>query len=741
VQQPQSAAAPAFETTSPAPRRTTTRRGNASEGESGAMAAMGMVKIVLGALGGLSMALLIVWIGFKADPLGLFQTEGGKGVAKKTPKTVVKVIERPSVRPANTQGSVDPANTTGGTGNSNPGATSDNSNPMPMETEPNEPTPAPMPEDPLPQPEEPVKPATPKRVPPPSSEAQNAKLAELKEAFKPEFEASTRPGTRETFPDFLLSTADKLDTDPVARFVLYREAFSRLIGQRDFGRAAELVDRFDREFEMDPFTLRMHTLSKASDAAKLPSEKLGIVLCAEELAELAQARRRSADAISLVRMADGHAKSLADVQLKNRILAMRVEIEDAADQWGPVERARQTLAENPDEPAAAAIDGRFRCLLEGDWQNGLPLLAKSSDQTLGPAAKQDLAGPTAEITAMVLGDNWFTLGESDPKLVACKARAAHWYRQAVDSAVSLDKVRLTTRIRAIEELNLPSRTADATTDIATVPLPPFAAMFSRVVTFEPVNLFKFVQQAELLKSPWNYDRGSTAQDPAIYSDPRAAFGRVPSHFNAAPREYQMSLNVARDYRSSVTNRDAVTGPLVIGLVGPRTQFAVVLDHPQGGQFVSMIAFKDAKTENDNPTVQKHSSPLIQLGSSPSSGSLVICQVRRESVSVTVDGQQACRFEGDLSKLVLPRDWSVNDNRAFIVGANNAAYFVSRWRLDPLPREAEPPAGGFDNPGFPNPGLGAPGLGVPPDAKFPAGLTPPGTPLPRGPGGGLAPDAE
>jgi hypothetical protein len=252
-------------------------------------------------------------------------------------------------------------------------------------------------------------------------------------------------------------------------------------------------------------------------------------------------------------------------------------------------------------------------------------------------------------------------------------------------------------------------------------------MFSRTARFEPVNLFRFVQKPELLNSPWNYYQGSDPQNPKIYSNPSAAYGRVPAHFSP-PREYQMSLRALRSYGNSRTSKDAVTGPLVIGLVGPRSQFALVLDYPLGSEYVSMFAVKNSMSDSDNPTVQRHSAPLLRTSSGTSGGSLVTCQVRRDSVSVLVDGNQACSYQGDLSKLVLPRDWSVADSRSFIVGAQKAAFIVNEWRLEALPPEAPAVA----VPSFENPGFGPLGPGVPPGTALPPGLRPPGTPLPRQP---------
>ena len=79
--------------------------------------------------------------------------------------------------------------------------------------------------------------------------------------------------------------------------------------------------------------------------------------------------------------------------------ALRGQVEKLAEDWEPVERARAALAADPADAAAALIDGRYRCLVEGDWKTGLELLAKCSDQALAAAAAQDLAGPQAEVNA------------------------------------------------------------------------------------------------------------------------------------------------------------------------------------------------------------------------------------------------------------------------------------------------------------------------------------------------------
>ena len=715
-------AAPLIVDKSPAPtRRATARRKN--DEANMPMAVVGIVKVVIGGLGGLSMALLIVWVFFRADPLGLFATESGKATTQGNKKPKVVVIERPADRQsASNVASRSSVNVTNppvadNTAGDSPKASS-SSTAIPAAASGDEsPPPMPLPVQPV-EPPQPAVTAEPvERLPQPPQAEQQAKLAELKQIYKSEFEASTRQG-RETFPDFLLATADKVKSDPVARFVLFREAFTRLVAARQFDPAVEVVDRLDQEFVLDPFALRIHTLTKASETAKLPADKLRIVLCASELADLAMRRQRLGEATTLARMADGHARGLPDGELKNRIGALRAEVEKAAEQWGPVDRARQALAADPSDAAAAAVDGRYRCLVEGDWQAGLALLAKSNDQQLAAAAQQDAAGVTANTSAAALGDLWYELAKSDSKLAAFYARARHWYRQAAASTTGLEQIRVQQRVEQIEAMSLPERLLADAPSAEDAPLPSFVAMFSQTPSFQPVDLFRFVKNNELILSPWDYaDQNARSREAGVDSDPKVGYGRLPAHFTP-PREYQMSLEVVRllPYSSSTRARSSeATGPLVLGLVGPRGQFAALIDLPVGGQYVSSLAVAGASGADNNPTLVRHASPLVRASYvGGSGGSVVACQVRRTSVTVLVDGRVACQYEGDLGKLVLPKEWAIADKQAVMLGAHLAAYNVRNWRIEPVPKEGPPAFATQPPPGQPFP----PGFAPPPPAFSP-----------------------
>ncbi|HEX5102230.1 MAG TPA: hypothetical protein VFV87_00360, partial [Pirellulaceae bacterium] len=412
-----------------------------------------------------------------------------------------------------------------------------------------------------------------------------------------------------------------------------------------------------------------------------------------ELVDEAILRQRISEADRLVRIAEGQAKTLSDNKLRAAMTTQRLEVEKLVKQWETVEKARQALAGNPDDAAAALADGRYRCLAEGDWKAGLELIARGSDERLKHAAALDLAGTSQEIAAAKIGDAWHQIASSDESLAGFFARALHWYRLQAGGSETLEQARIQQRMEQIEALKLPPRLLDqVNVATANAPLPPFYPAFTRVYSFGPVDLFNFVQRTDLSASPW---AATNDMPPALYSDADAALARLPARY-PPPREYQLTIRVRRGRPTSGAApafplaEPEPTGPFVIGLVGPKSPFLACLDLPiGGGEFGSFLTTGEAAAPQDNPTLRRLSS--AQISGRFRGESTIVCQVRRRSVSVMVDSTEACRYEGDLAKLSLPKEWSINDPRSLFIGSHKCCYSVTSWMLEPLPAESRVPA--------------------------------------------------
>lgn len=493
----------------------------ATKGDAGvSQTVMGLVKMVLGAAGGLSIAVLGVWIFFRSDPMGLFKPVPGKNtIAKKTKvledRSVVKGSATPPTTDAATgvKGGVQPGSRKGPAteGTTVPEATGPaktrptkigplKTRPQgtePRETGPNGIEPRERELGPPFASEVPARdpfdtnPLTPRSLadftsgrqalrPLSSVEQQQTRLNELKKEYKEDFDRSARDPAR--YLKFLLATADLLKPDPIARYVLLDAALDRQIRTPNYHAAAEIVDTLEGEYEVDPLNLRLSLLTEASKDAKQNKEREAIVSCASELADYAIRKQRKDEAEKLVRMIVAHATKLSDDAMRARARDQNLEIEKLPNPPRSVESARKRLAADPGDAEAAKVDGLYRCTVEGDWKAGLPLLARCSDEPLREAAEQDLAeallaAPSSQPHAKDLGDRWSEIATSSPDWNGFYARARYWYRKAAERAADAqERAHIQERIKQVEATLPPQLLADPPPEEK---LPPLAGKFSK----------------------------------------------------------------------------------------------------------------------------------------------------------------------------------------------------------------------------------------------------------------------
>jgi hypothetical protein len=317
-----------------------------------------LVKIIAGGAAGIGLGVVILWFGFHRDPFGLFEgsknalqaskTERGKlpqnpdsNAPKDTadlrdtssgsslrvvpispiPATVPSTAQMPLQSPQNdNRGSiptglssssrpnaVDSKHSTGFEEPGNGSASLNTESNTSASTELSRPSTALVPPE-----------LSPKKFAPPSPEVQKAKLADLKQIYKVEFDASMKPANREPFVDFLVANASRLKSDSDAQFVLFREAYDRAVAIKQFVKAAGVIDSIESRFEVDPFRLRIHLISQASSAARQPGDRLVVVRAALEMAQAAADRDRTSDAQKLASLTATHLKLLPDAEYRQQ---------------------------------------------------------------------------------------------------------------------------------------------------------------------------------------------------------------------------------------------------------------------------------------------------------------------------------------------------------------------------------------------------------------------------------------
>src|SRR5262249_17742223 len=114
--------------------------------------------------------------------------------------------------------------------------------------------------------------------------------------------------------------------------------------------------------------------------------------------------------------------------------------------------------------------GRYLCLTKGQWQRGLPMLAKGDDAKLKALAEKDLTKPKDAKMQVELADAWSELGESmkGTPNIHVMGRAFHWYAEALPKIEGgLTRLRVQRQIDELAKL-FPAaggRTADVSAEI------------------------------------------------------------------------------------------------------------------------------------------------------------------------------------------------------------------------------------------------------------------------------------
>ncbi|MCA9144793.1 MAG: DUF1559 domain-containing protein [Planctomycetales bacterium] len=111
-----------------------------------------------------------------------------------------------------------------------------------------------------------------------------------------------------------------------------------------------------------------------------------------------------------------------------------------------------TLDQNPEDPRANGDVGKFLCLVKGDWDNGLVILANGDDRSLKRLAEMELSDLSDAMRQLELADLWWREAELEsPAFKATlQSRAKHWYEQSL-SGLPAGLVRIRVE-RRIEEL-------------------------------------------------------------------------------------------------------------------------------------------------------------------------------------------------------------------------------------------------------------------------------------------------
>jgi hypothetical protein len=297
-----------------------------------------------------------------------------------------------------------------------------------------------------------TKPDAPFGVPGDEAVAKATKL--IKETFARDYAAATTLPLRTALAQRLLKEALETRDDTPARYVLLCESRDLAARAADAPTACRAIEQLAKVYGVAPGEMTLAALSTAARLALTPQTQESLARCALAAVDAALSR----DDYELAARLAGLAESVAT---KTRKLILLTDAQDkvkevnwAANEFAQARSALEALTTRPDDATAKGAAGRFKCLVKGDWEHGLPLLLECNDAQLKHLAERDQAAITAPPDVQKqIGDQWWELGEQylQRARLACRTRAAYWYQRAVPK---LSGIHRTVSQQRLEELDL-----------------------------------------------------------------------------------------------------------------------------------------------------------------------------------------------------------------------------------------------------------------------------------------------
>lgn len=292
-------------------------------------------------------------------------------------------------------------------------------------------------------------------LPVPSPDAQKAALQLIRDVFKEDYSKRT-PNDRQALAKKLQAQAQEIKDEPASLYVLLLESRDLYVEAGDVESAVLVIDQLSSRFPIAAAAMKADAVGMIAKNLKTPKDMAHLGTACLKLIDDAAASEDYDTARRLAEQASALAKKAKDIPLMTHVQAKTKEVSEAKSKFERIRKARETLAANPEDPAANSMVGRYECSTKANWKLGLPMLAKGSEEATRGAALRDLASPVNAPEQAAVGDAWWTIAESETFVARdnFRARALFWYEQSCGGLAGLTKTKVEQRLSALRSERL-----------------------------------------------------------------------------------------------------------------------------------------------------------------------------------------------------------------------------------------------------------------------------------------------
>ncbi len=294
---------------------------------------------------------------------------------------------------------------------------------------------------------------------PAPSVAKRRKIAEkMAEAY--DFAGAATPKDKRELARRLLHDGRGSTAHPDEQFALLEKAMELAGESGDVALMLQAVDAIGNRFSVDVLGVKGHALVRFSQKAA-SSDSIGeFVRGSGDVIGDAVLQQRHELALNLATVAVRLCQRSQGRAFRKEVHDRRMQLLKLCEQQRQIQQAREAVDATPEDSKLRLSLGLLLCFTQGDWKQGLPHLAKGSDDQLRKLAERELKASSVDAEEQIaLADAWWQLaqtraGEERDKLML---HAGHWYNRAqanVSSALTRRKVE--NRLAEIAKLERPA---------------------------------------------------------------------------------------------------------------------------------------------------------------------------------------------------------------------------------------------------------------------------------------------
>ncbi len=371
--------------------------------------------------------------------------------------------------------------------------------PTTVPTGPVPPTPAPIPTS-KPATEVPASASPAKLLPPtPATLADSIKL--VNEVYAADIAKATTAEQKKALSTKMQQAGTEETVDMPGKFAVLQRATEIATDASDMESAFTAIDETAKTFQINAEKEKTDTAAAIAKSPRTDHKKFATAAMA--VADRADAAEQFGLAKYYSDLAEASARQSRDAQLIADISARSKQIAEIQDENEKLKQATAVLKLKPADPDANLKVGEFHCFFRGDWENGLPFLARCSDTAIAAAATLELKAGTDAAAALPVADHWWAIAEKETGNAKLQIRvhAAPWYRKASPAVSGLAKTRADKRATeshaAAVQLAAESVTIDPIQLINTAGIPEAHEILHSLLTDNP-DVFHKTGKAELI---------------------------------------------------------------------------------------------------------------------------------------------------------------------------------------------------------------------------------------------------